>query len=438
MKSEVVDMMLMQTYEEMDLDKTPCIFLKCSHFFTGETLDGQMSIHDYYNISADDTPESIKAPSQPFSVQDIKVCPNCRGSLRDISRYGRIVRRGLLDESTKKFVMWATQKVSELGRELLREQEEVQKRKKMVWPSRDPIAVTIKNIDDIPAIKQSVVQPLFKGIVSVRAKIYKHLSRVKNEEQPFQRVADLVRHAKKHHGSEGQFVFDQSDIQLKGHILTLSLGLRCDVQLLGDLFELSSAPLGAQIECQFDLKALRESALQLVKLANEATRPTEEVEGHLFHAQACVLERACLSDFSDKLTSDLLEKSESLRNDGSTHVAEAHAILIKFPSTERLRPEIEDVEKMLRESTFYTNVSTAEKKAVYDAMASDFRGTGHWYTCVNGHPFTIGECGMPMQEARCPDCGQPVGGHNHRAVEGVQSATDMERLGEGVGRLDFY
>ena len=33
---------------------------------------------------------------------------------------------------------------------------------------------------------------------------------------------------------------------------------------------------------------------------------------------------------------------------------------------------------------------------------------------------------MPMEEARCPECGARVGGRNHQAVEGVTRATNME------------
>ncbi|KAL8847376.1 MAG: hypothetical protein Q9221_007563 [Calogaya cf. arnoldii] len=94
--------------------------------------------------------------------------------------------------------------------------------------------------------------------------------------------------------------------------------------------------------------------------------------------------------------------------------------------------EVEDVEVALRDSTFYTSVTNEEKAAVYAAMASDFRGTGHWYYCENGHPFTIGECGMPMQTSRCPQCGASVGGQGHQAVEGVRRAEDMD---EQFGRL---
>lgn len=39
---------------------------------------------------------------------------------------------------------------------------------------------------------------------------------------------------------------------------------------------------------------------------------------------------------------------------------------------------------------------------------------------------------MPMQEARCPRCGAPIGGQNHRAVEGVTRATDIEGMMRNV------
>lgn len=40
--------------------------------------------------------------------------------------------------------------------------------------------------------------------------------------------------------------------------------------------------------------------------------------------------------------------------------------------------------------------------------------------------FTVGECGMPMEEARCPQCGEPVGGLNHTPSTGVTHAIDFE------------
>jgi len=95
--------------------------------------------------------------------------------------------------------------------------------------------------------------------------------------------------------------------------------------------------------------------------------------------------------------------------------------------------EAKNVEKMLRDSTFYEPVPNEEKAAVYAAMAQDFQGTGHWYYCANGHPFTVGGCGMPMETSNCPQCGSSVGGQNRQPVEGVARAADFEAQFGRVG-----
>ncbi|XP_066472974.1 E3 ubiquitin-protein ligase RNF213 isoform X2 [Tiliqua scincoides] len=38
---------------------------------------------------------------------------------------------------------------------------------------------------------------------------------------------------------------------------------------------------------------------------------------------------------------------------------------------------------------------------------------GVWYTCPNGHPCTVGECGRPMVSSWCVDCGVLIGGRDH-------------------------
>ncbi|NXN79708.1 RN213 ligase, partial [Bombycilla garrulus] len=46
--------------------------------------------------------------------------------------------------------------------------------------------------------------------------------------------------------------------------------------------------------------------------------------------------------------------------------------------------------------------------------------------CPNGHPCIVGECGRPMETSHCPDCGVPVGGTNHRPVQGFQKSRIRE------------
>ncbi|KAE8354048.1 hypothetical protein BDV28DRAFT_96047 [Aspergillus coremiiformis] len=102
-KDIAVDFILGQTYREIDLNENPCIFPPCGHFLTVENMDAQMDLGKHYTLDDMGNPVSISSSSEPFSISDIKNCATCRGSLRGVSRYGRLVRRALLDEATKKF-----------------------------------------------------------------------------------------------------------------------------------------------------------------------------------------------------------------------------------------------------------------------------------------------------------------------------------------------
>lgn len=47
---------------------------------------------------------------------------------------------------------------------------------------------------------------------------------------------------------------------------------------------------------------------------------------------------------------------------------------------------------------------------------------GHvgWYTCVNGHPYVVGNCTYPMETARCSVCNARIGGNNHNTIQGTK------------------
>ncbi|XP_068007364.1 E3 ubiquitin-protein ligase RNF213 isoform X3 [Melanerpes formicivorus] len=49
-----------------------------------------------------------------------------------------------------------------------------------------------------------------------------------------------------------------------------------------------------------------------------------------------------------------------------------------------------------------------------------------WYTCPNGHPCAVGECGLPMETSSCVDCGAQVGGVHHKLLQGFQEQRILE------------
>lgn len=103
----VVDFIFSSTFEEVNLDENPCIVPSCGHILTLESMDGHMSMADFYTMNSEGSIVDLKNSAEPFSASGMKSCPTCRGPLRNLNRYSRIVRRALIDEATKKFIVWA-------------------------------------------------------------------------------------------------------------------------------------------------------------------------------------------------------------------------------------------------------------------------------------------------------------------------------------------
>lgn len=73
-------------------------------------------------------------------------------------------------------------------------------------------------------------------------------------------------------------------------------------------------------------------------------------------------------------------------------------------------------------------LTSEEKRMIDAAMRVNFYGggTGHWFTCSNGHYYVITECGGATQKANCPECGEEIGGTDHRYVPTARLASDMD------------
>ncbi|KFM67868.1 NFX1-type zinc finger-containing protein 1, partial [Stegodyphus mimosarum] len=69
------------------------------------------------------------------------------------------------------------------------------------------------------------------------------------------------------------------------------------------------------------------------------------------------------------------------------------------------------------------NVSDFEKQSILKAMGLS---RGHWYQCPNGHVYCITECGGAMQESRCNECGERIGGSSHTLLSSNRVSTAMD------------
>jgi hypothetical protein len=227
----------------------------------------------------------------------------------------------------------------------------------------------------------------------------------------------MVVNAQRRKMTSGDFKFDNSVLQTKGILQATALSFRLDIALFSDFLTLLQEVRTVDTKALVDLQKLQNECFTLIEEAERHKRPAQQVEGHVFLAQLHALE----------LPYSAPEIAETHLEHARNALGKARDLCNTWPGqTAGLGPEVESAEKMLRGGTFYTEVTSEERMAVINAMAKEFQGTGHWYYCCNGHPFTIGECGGAVQLAACPECGAPVGGHDHQVAEGVTRANDLE------------
>ncbi|CAJ2511696.1 Uu.00g073210.m01.CDS01 [Anthostomella pinea] len=430
-KSMTVDFIMFETYADINLDDNPCIFTACGHIFTIGSMDGIMDMPKHYVIDTEtDKPRALKTSSEPFSSGELKVCPACRSSLRSVARYGRIVRRALLDESAKKLTAWSNSTHATLEERLAQDQEKLlvsldRSRK----PGQD-LKLLGQVSEQVKAVKRLSTVSRYQKIIATRNKIQAFAKKLGKDEQPYQRVRNLVETVRRQHqdSSMAEFDFSSAELQLREHLQATSLLVRCEIILLSDVVSMHDKTPAGRMKgtLQIDFTANRTRCDLLVKEAQSTQNFRQAVEGDIFWARFAAMECGNIDATAEGAQPGALHVQEVLNKAGFDRLDSADKVCKSFVGkdvnpTKGLKDEIVDVRRMLNKG-----VSTSEMKMVVAAMAREFSGTGHWYRCVNGHPFTVGECGMPMQLARCPACGAGIGGQNHQATAGVEHARDIE------------
>lgn len=423
---------------------------------TMSSLDGIFALADYYEMNSGGDILALKGSSSPFSVEEVKNCPACRGPLRNLNRYSRMVRRSAIDEATKKFISWSNLEVIEHANMLRAIQEQFQSESEAapspaIGHGRDENKAEREDRSDIMKVsghrnevmaeieKIDCLSRRYRTPFQARRRLTGFLQKVREDEQPFGRVWALVQdHRRRQMSScqEDDIAYTPSVVQSRTYLMSMSLSIKFDITVIADALAIRKKATGltmrygwAAVELEVDFSELREECLALAELLASHKQHRLEIETRLSFAHLAALERSTL------VGARTMDRSNSLRVQGSAQVSLARHIQQEFPSqTTGVMEELEAVESMLTDGTFYRVVTSEEKRAVYAAMSEHFSGTGHWYTCENGHPFTIGECGMPIERARCPECNSPIGGQQHRAEDGVRHLDEVEAA---LGNMDL-
>ena len=467
-KAMTADFIMQDAFVNVDLDQDPIIVPSCGHLMTLSSMDGHMVMSKYYELSEEGSPsvKALRALPEAFSEENLKTCPVCRGSLRNINRYNRIVRQGLIEAATKKFITWANREYLPLEQDLFDEEKRLQRTTTQVHRFSAPFDAMgggINNNNDnnndnkhMPAafiVDQTTnklsssaliegfsnfrdLEARYRPARTLRGKILEFLKRVSEAEQPFGRVFDMVQDIRRRRGitSRSMMNLDRSVLNTRNRMLATVLRIRCDLAIINDFFVLrrnsmesgnlrtwSQAP--ELSDNMADFRRDRQACQDVVYEAEARNQPMHQVEARLFWARWFILERSV-----SRRASGVVEgESEDLSARIKDHLVRAEQTCRQYPGQTRgMLQEAEEVKRMMRYATFYTVVEAAEKRQVYAAMAGEFQGTGHWYTCVNGHPFTVAQCGLPVETAHCPQCGQVIGAFNHRPAEGSRPAREFD------------
>lgn len=155
---------------------------------------------------------------------------------------------------------------------------------------------------------------------------------------------------------------------------------------------------------------------------------THKVEGLLYWACFVALKCSCLVSLSDADIITLIDCAHD-----QLHLA-CTIYNIYLSQTVDMSAKVSEAEKMLHNSTFYASVMNLKKAAVYAVMMQSFQDTEHWYYCVNEHSFTVSECGMSMQIARCSQCEATVSETHHQPAAEMTQTVNLKAKFERQGQ----
>jgi hypothetical protein len=447
-KEQQVDMVCFESYDQINLDESPVIVLKCGHIYTVETLDGVTKLTDFYRRGNDGAWEAV-LPTTGQKIVSMPVCPDCRTPIRDVRRYGRVVTSAAVDVAEKKFVIKCGKVLAEL-------RHKMDVLVKFFQSHKDSLQISIPLQELGIAWKKKVPETrdaLLKGAVdsflheatefsqcafqsparSVYELILSHHAIVTGNAQSKLKGIEAPRPASLFYGganmliSQGNFLYASylrsqwNSTSPKGltkrifHVLNTAVNCaRMAFILYRDSANTEAAALAKFLELELD-----QEFVELFSSCPAGARPRIPVGFKSAFATLCPSNpRAPDTDFLSAL------------KECRTKLLEHEIPIVRrSPSAVDMlgEPRIEKMEAWLKDGAFYQDFSASEMKLIVKTMNdTDFHSAGHWYKCPNGHLYTIGECGRAMQISLCPECGSTIGGTSHNLLADNTSAYDVE------------
>ncbi|KAJ4354192.1 uncharacterized protein N0V89_005926 [Didymosphaeria variabile] len=409
-----VDLYLMKTYVEIDIDEYPIVVLGCGHFFTAESLDGMIGLTEVYTSDKFGQINGLVDISGSLVIQ-IPRCPDCQLPVRQYvtQRYNRVINRAVIDELSKRFLVNGQAELRNLEKRVAAIEKELE-------ISRAEITISNQTNNGI--------LPLARGSTDAqnRAVVFKKLQKrygasfklAKDVALFLRKVADRHQPAQKLHEATVHAIANIRSSTLEDAIASLGmhetiplverdrrvvlggriLQIRIDCMVLEDKFRIPQAIRKDEANPKLPgglpetlTGSFLTSCSTFIRESTTANIPKLAVEASLYFATVAGMYQ------SSGLTQEI-DKAKA-----ADYAAEAKVLLetalesckLPFQNADKLAMAVEESLELLRRSR-YEDVTAEELAMIKTAMVSGSRGiashSGHWYNCVNGHPFAIGEC----------------------------------------------
>ncbi|KAF4989662.1 hypothetical protein FGRMN_8976 [Fusarium graminum] len=433
---ERVDLLEFKSYAEVNLDESPIVVLGCGHFFTGETLDGLVGLDEVYTRDKVGNFNELKDISGSLS-RNVPFCPDCKRPIRQFAtkRYNRLINRAVMDEICKRFLISGREALDYLEQELQTLENKLDSTRRS-YSVRDGVSVLpSKRYDELMKLRDAG-----RGLAK----------RMSEDHEPMKLLIDAITK------SRSKATGDPLSITRQIEALKLSSPAPDNQIILGaQLVVIKSQEIQLQDAITI-LKEwrgrtdgvmvqgwLKEQALpsmskflktceSLIGVAKDANLPRTAVAATLAFARVSQLFAWRVQTTEKTKTPQSEQKDfeavEERTNTGRELLKDALQQCSRIRDGEDLQNRVRAMMRLFEPQ--YNEVTPEELALIKSAMVSGSGGisthSGHWYYCENNHPFAIGECGMPMEVARCPECGARIGGTHHTVVDGVTRARDME------------
>ncbi|KAJ4137229.1 hypothetical protein NW768_002811 [Fusarium equiseti] len=431
-KTDRVDLLEFRSYAEIDLDESPIVVLGCGHFFTSETLDGLVGLDEVYLTDKFGNFTGLKNISG-LLAEKAPCCPNCKRTIRQFAtkRYNRVINRAVMDDICKRFLIKGQTALEKLNNKLVKVEAALAASRRSTSMALHHTATTFfrERHSGVKALENSAT----------------YLQQVIGEEnQPAKKLINTIA------TSRPAVTDGSSSITQLMEALKLSRSAPDDQLLLGarlaaleaqqiqlmDAFMVSKSQGKNVHKNALDLPATDkwfETCKELMEEAKEAKLPRIFIAATLSFAK---IARAAIWSAKPERNPTSGAQEPNHIETARTLLGDASFFCLSLGNSDVLTKRLEDMMELYEPRV--EEVTPEELASIRSAMVTGPHGmathSGHWYNCINGHPFAIGECGMPMETARCPECGAAIGGANHRAVNGVSRAENMETPAEEARR----